>query len=170
MPKKILVAYATKYGSTREVAEAIAKTLETKTKNVELRPMNKVSSLTGVDAVIMGAPLYMFRWHKDAVQFLTKFVKPLSAIPVAVFALGPFHDAEEEWQEISKELDKELDKFPWLAPVSKKVFGGRFDPASLTFPYNLIPALKEMPATDIRDWKAIETWANEVYDLILNSN
>ena len=50
-------------------------------------------------------------------------------------------------------------KFPWLAPVAAEVFGGKHDPAKLTFPHNLIPALKQMPATDIRDWTAIRAWA-----------
>jgi hypothetical protein len=30
----------------------------------------------------------------------------------------------------------------------------------LGFPYNLIPALKQMPASDIRDWPAIRAWAS----------
>jgi menaquinone-dependent protoporphyrinogen oxidase len=59
-------------------------------------------------------------------------------------------------------LDKELAKFPWLAPVAKQVFGGKFDPAKLRFPYNLVPALKRLPVSDIRDWEAIRDWASGV--------
>ncbi len=49
--------------------------------------------------------------------------------------------------------------FPWLTPVAVQLFGGKFDPAQLTFPYNLIPALKKMPVSDIRDWDSIHAWA-----------
>jgi menaquinone-dependent protoporphyrinogen oxidase len=81
---------------------------------------------------------------------------------VAVFALGPFHDKEQEWQEIRKQLTGELAKFPWLSPVAQTVFGGKFGPATLRFPMTLIPALKKMPASDIRDWDAIRTWATSL--------
>ena len=155
---KILVTYATKYGSTQEVAEAIAKFLESKKDAVSLIPLRKVRSLSGFDAVVMGAPFYMFRWHKEAILFLARFAEKLPKMPTAVFALGPFHDVESEWLEIGSQLDKELARFPWFHPVEAKLFGGKFDPVSLTFPFNLIPALKQMPASDIRDWAAIDAW------------
>ena len=34
--------------------------------------------------------------------------------------------------------------------------------ATLRFPMNLIPALKQMPASDIRDWTAIRAWASDL--------
>lgn len=159
---KILVTYATKYGSTQEVAEAIARNLESKGDTVTLIPLRKVRTLSGIDAIIIGAPFYMFRWHKDAILFLARFAGKLPKMPTAVFALGPFHDVESEWLEIGSQLDKELARFPWFHPVEAKLFGGKFDPVSLTFPFNLIPALKQMPASDIRDWVAIDTWAQAI--------
>jgi menaquinone-dependent protoporphyrinogen oxidase len=161
----ILVAYATKYGSTKEVAEAIAKTLKNTPAIVDLQPLNKVKSLNGVDAIVMGAPLYMFRWHSDAKNFLSRFAEPLKKIPTAAFALGPFHDEEKEWQDVRGVLDKELAQYPSFSPIAVKIFGGKFDPASLTFPFSLIPALKQMPASDIRDWQDINAWAEETYKL-----
>ncbi len=32
----------------------------------------------------------------------------------------------------------------------------------LTFPHNLVPALKNMPASDVRDWTAIRAWASDL--------
>ena len=109
--------------------------------------------------LVLGAPLYMFHWHKDAKAFLSRHQETLEKLPVAVFALGPFHDEEKEWAEVRTLFDKELATFPWFAPVAREVFGGKFDPAKLKFPLNLIPALKKMPASDIRDWAAIDNWA-----------
>jgi menaquinone-dependent protoporphyrinogen oxidase len=83
-------------------------------------------------------------------------------LPVAVFALGPFHDEEKEWQSARAQFDKELAKFPWFDPVAHEVFGGKFDPTKLRFPMTLIPALKKMPASDIRNWDAIRTWARNL--------
>ena len=56
--------------------------------------------------------------------------------------------------------DKELEKFPWLTPAAIEILGGKFDPEKLTFPQNLVPALKKMLASDIRDWNVIREWAN----------
>jgi menaquinone-dependent protoporphyrinogen oxidase len=102
----------------------------------------------------------MFRLQKDARRFLSRHREALTTRPVAIFALGPFNNEEKEWQAVRAQLDKELARFPWLVPVAKEVFGGKFDPAKLRFPYNLVPALKRLPVSDIRDWKAIHDWAS----------
>jgi menaquinone-dependent protoporphyrinogen oxidase len=159
MSTSILVGYATRYGSTQEVAEAIAATLREGGLAVDCRPLKEVKTLEGYSGVVVGAPLYMFHWHKDAKNFLSRHRQAITARPVAVFAMGPLKDEAKDWQDVRAQLDKELLKFPWLAPVAAEVFGGKHDPAKLTFPHNLIPALKQMPATDIRDWTAIRAWA-----------
>ena len=159
MSSSILVGYATKYGSTQEVAEAVAAALREGGQAVDCQPAKNVRSLDGYGAVVLGAPLYMFHWHKDAKRFLSRHQQVLMVRPVAVFAMGPLKDEAKDWQDVRAQLDKELLKFPWLTPVAAEVFGGKHDPAKLTFPHNLIPALKQMPATDIRDWAAIRAWA-----------
>lgn len=164
MSHSILVGYATRYGSTQEIAEKVAALLREQGHQVEIQPLREVKSLTGYTAVVMGAPLYMFRWHKDALTFLARHREALPKVPVAIFALGPWHDDEKERLEVRSELDKELTKFPWLAPVAIEIFGGKFDPAKLTFPHNLIPGFKNMPASDVRDWKVIGAWASSLAD------
>src|SRR6266702_6311158 len=162
MSASILVAYATRYGSTQEVAEAVAATLRERGLAVDIGPMRAVRTLDQYRAIVLGAPLYMFHWHKDALQFLARHRAALTAHPVAIFALGPFHAEEKEFQEVRRQLDKELAKFPWLTPAAIAIFGGKFDPQKLIFPHNLVPALKNMPASDVRDWAAIRAWASDL--------
>jgi menaquinone-dependent protoporphyrinogen oxidase len=162
MSSSILVGYATRNGSTQEVAEAIAAALHDQGSEVDLKPLREVRQVEGYRAVVLGAPLYMFRWHKDALSFLARQRKSLAERPVAVFALGPFHDDAKEWQEARSQLDKELAKYPWFRPVSIQIVGGKFDPERLRFPLNFVPALKQMPASDVRDWTAIRAWANSL--------
>jgi len=162
MSISVLVAYATTYSSTQEVAGAVAATLRQNGLTVDLRHMPDVLSLEGYDAVVLGTAIYMFRLHKDARRFLARHSHALTMQRVAVFALGPFHDDPKEWDAARSHLDKGLAKFPWLVPIDKRVFGGRFDPAKLRFPYTLMPALRRMPASDIRDWNAIRTWASDL--------
>jgi len=107
----------------------------------------------------------MFHWHKDALDFLSRHRKNLLELPVAVFVLGPTHvpHDEQEWQDSRAQLEKELVKYPWFNPVALEIFGGKYDPAYLRFPINLL-AGKE-PASDLRDWTAIRAWAVSVREL-----
>ncbi len=164
METKVLVAYASSYGSTQEIAEVISESLRSQGLAVDLQPIRKVRILEGYSAVVLGAPLYMFHWHKDARHFLSQHRKILADnLPLAIFAGGPFGIGDgNEWQEVRAKLDLELAKFRWLTPVSIHIVGGKFDPLKLRFPYNLIPALKKIPASDLRDWVAIRAWASSL--------
>lgn len=162
MPISILVGYATNYGSTQEVAENIAVTLREHGFLVDVQPLREVRTLAEYRAVVVGAPLFMFHWHKDAVRFLARYREALVERPVAVFALGPVrspHD-EKEWQDARARLTKDLDRFPWFKPITCEVFGGRLDPASLHFPFKMFA--RKMQASDLRDWATIHTWTEEL--------
>ena len=162
MSDPVFVGYATRSGSTQEVAEAIAASLRDGGRRVDCQPLRSAQTIAEYRMVVIGAPLYMFRWHKDALGFLSKHRHAVEKLPVSVFALGPFHDIDKEWQEIRAQFDKELATLPWFKPVSHEVFGGKFDPTKLRFPMNLIPALKKMPASDIRNWEEIRSWARSL--------
>ena len=159
MSTSVLVGYATSYGSTQEVAEAIAATLREAGLSVDLRLLREVRNLSGYNAVVMGAPLIMFHWHKDAMQFLSHHRAALQKLPVAVFALGPVHEPhdDQEWVDSKSQLEKELGKHAWFQPAVVEMFGGKYDPGKLRFPLKLF-AGKE-PASDLRDWEAIRLWA-----------
>jgi len=166
METKILMAYASRYGSTQEVAGAIAKTLGERGFSVDLQPLRKVRTLAEYGVVVLGAPLYFGLWHKDALNFLSRNEDALRQRPVAIFALGPNSNDEKEMQGSRAQLDKELAKFSWLMPVVIEVFGGKF-PAKLRLPESLIAGLPAsplhgMPASDVRDWTAIRAWANSL--------
>ena len=159
MASSVLVGYATQYGSTQEVAEAIGATLRENGLAVDIEPVREVRDLEGYTAIVLGAPLMAGHWHKDALTFLKKHRQALTERPVAVFALGPIKDPrdEEEWQSSRAQLDKQAAEFPWLAPAAFELFGGKFDPAKLRFPLNKLAA--KQPASDARDWTAIRDWA-----------
>lgn len=162
MANSVLVTYASRSGSTREVAEAVAATLREHKLAVDIQPMKAVSGLDGYRAVVLGAPLFMGRWHQDARRFLSRHQDALEERPVAVFALGPMHNDEKEWQGVRGQLDRALTKVPRLKPIAIEVFGGKFDPALLGFPWKLLPGLKKIPPSDIRDWTAIRAWASNL--------
>jgi menaquinone-dependent protoporphyrinogen oxidase len=168
MSSSVLVGYATRYGSTQEVAEAVAATLCEGGLAVDLQPLRDVRTLEGYHAVVLGAPLYIGHWHTDALQFLSQHREALTKLPVAIFALGPATTGnEKEWQGSRENLAQELAKFPWLTPVALEMFGGKYDPAKLSLSHKLLTALPAsplhgLPASDLRDWPAIRVWASDL--------
>jgi menaquinone-dependent protoporphyrinogen oxidase len=156
MTATVLVAYATKHGSTRQVAEAVAERLSAHGIAALARPARDVGSLEGYDGIVVGSAIYMGRLHVDARDFLRRHRSGLAARPVAVFAMGPRTLAEEEVASSRSQLDAALGKEPSLHPLTVAIFGGAFDPAQHRFPFN------RMPAVDVRDWAAIRSWGDEV--------
>jgi len=153
------VAYATKYGATREVAEAVGVALTDRDIEVEVCPAGHVRDLSGYSAVVLGSALYYFMLHGDAKRFLSRHKQTVAKLPFAIFALGPFNNTAEEMASARGPVDKYLAKSPWLSPSAVAVFGGRHDPTLLRFPDNN-PAMRNMPPSDARDWDTIREWAS----------
>jgi menaquinone-dependent protoporphyrinogen oxidase len=151
--KSILLAYATRYGSTQEVAEAITASLREAGLEVDIQPMQEVKTLDNYDAVVLGAAIYGTRWHPDAHHFLSQHQQTLRQLPVAIFALGPLTRDDAAKQRSRRQLDKDMGKYFWLKPVTVEIFVGKYDPTKLSFFERLLPA------SDRRDWDAIRAWA-----------
>jgi menaquinone-dependent protoporphyrinogen oxidase len=151
----ILVAYASRYGSTREVAEAIAATLREHGLLVEVQAAGEVADLDEFGGIVLGGGIYMGRWHRDARGFARHFAEELAGLPVAVFALGPVDDEPGHRQGSEKQFRAAAAKLPFT-PISSKLFGGAIDPRKLSFPFN------RMPAADVRDWASVRAWAEEL--------
>ena len=169
MSDSVLVAYATRYGSTKEVAEAVAKALRERGLAVDVRPAAEVSDLSEYRAVVLGTALYIGHWLKDTDKFLAIHRDALAKLPVAVFALGPTlgKPDDADWKACRENLDKEVAKTPWLAPVAVELFGGKYDPTRLSFLHKfltIIPAspLHNLPASDVRDWEVIRAWTEDL--------
>jgi menaquinone-dependent protoporphyrinogen oxidase len=155
MSGTILIAYASKYGSTREVAEAIAATLRERRLRVDVKAAEDVDHLDEYAGVVLGGGIYMGRWHRNARGFAKVFEHELSELRVAVFALGPVDDVPEHRAGSEKQFRKAVEKLGF-EPMASVVFGGAVDPRKLSFPFN------HMPAADVRDWDQIRDWAVEL--------
>jgi menaquinone-dependent protoporphyrinogen oxidase len=153
---RVLIAYASKHGSTREVAERVAEVMRSAGLAVDVMPAAEVGLLRAYEAVVLGGALYTGRLHKDARRFLARHQEPLSVRSVAVFALGPKTADDSDIAGARAQLDRALKRTPNVEPVSVAIFGGVIDPAKLGFPFN------RMPYSDARDWTAIEAWAGEL--------
>jgi menaquinone-dependent protoporphyrinogen oxidase len=147
----VLVAYATKHGSTQQVAEAVTAVMHEAGAHVTALPARAVrESVAGYDLVVLGAPLYSGRWHRDAHRFLKRHRRELVAACVAVFGMGPRTGTEDAWGRSRAQLDRALAKRAWLTPVAVTIFGG-VDP----------PGRGKRSQRDLRNWQTIRTWATD---------
>lgn len=116
MSKKILIAYGTRYGSARIVAEDIAEFLGNKGAQVEVVDLKKgrpSAELEEYDLIVAGSSVAMFSWVRAVKQFLRKCRK--ASVKTAVFvtcgkAMGDFENAK------AKYLNKVTDRIG-LQPV-----------------------------------------------------
>jgi menaquinone-dependent protoporphyrinogen oxidase len=160
---KVLVAYASKYGATAEIAEKIGQVLRESGSQVDVSPVKAIKNLKSYDAVILGSAAYMFRWRSDAVSFLKKNQKLLAERPIWLFYSGPLGkgDALElvKGQRFPKPLKPVIDH---IKPRDTAVFHGFINMDKLNFFERF--AFKKSPAMqgDFRDWDAIISWAKSI--------
>ncbi|HEV7566544.1 MAG TPA: flavodoxin domain-containing protein [Microbacteriaceae bacterium] len=152
---RTLVVYASKHGSTEEVARAIGAHLRDAGRAVDIRDAAVVTNVQPYDAVVLGGSLYMGRWHAGAHGFLRHYRAAVEERPLAVFALGSRTLDEHDVANSRQQLDNALEHLD-IHPTLVAVFGGVVEPGKLRFPLNRIPR------SDARDWTAIATWAGEV--------
>lgn len=160
--KRVLIAYASKQGSTKEVAESMAEILKEETFEVDVKNMDAVASVNDYDCVVVGAPINGMKWVDDAVNFIGIHQMDLQDKKTAYFSLS--YTAVLGRKMWRKQIAKAFDMVSkQVAPVKTGVFGGKVDgelPGVLRFVFG-VP--KGTP-NDQRDWTQIETWTKDLSD------
>ncbi|HZR95419.1 MAG TPA: flavodoxin domain-containing protein [Gaiellaceae bacterium] len=158
--KTLLVVYASKHGSTASVAAAIGQRLRAAGLHVDVCEAKDARDVAGYDGVVVGGSLYAGKWNRDAIRFLRRSAHALRGLPVAVFALGPRTLEPADIASSRAQLDAALAGLDGVEPALVTVFGGAIDPSKLRFPFN------RMPASDARDWDAVDEWARRVAETV----
>ncbi len=172
---KVLVAYATRHGATRGIAERIGATLEKHGLVTTVLPVEDVREVAAFDAFVVGSAAYMGRWLGEAARFVRAHRQVLATAPTWLFSSGPIGTDRIDSKgrdviEASRPQDlTQLEAA--VHPRGERVFFGAFDPDAapigvwerLGAPFLRMPAVRNaMPAGDFRDWPAIEAWAHEI--------
>jgi len=87
MSQEILVTFASRAGSTEEVAEAIGKFLAANGSRVDLLPVQEVDSLEPYSAIVAGSAIQNRQWLPEAHDFVENHQIELSEKPFAMFTL-----------------------------------------------------------------------------------
>ena len=155
----VLVAHASKRGSTAEIAGSIAEILRQSGLSVDCVEAGKVSSVESYDAVVLGSAVYIRRWRGDAKHLLRKYDKELSQRPLWVFSSGPVGDPESEADPLWLEPPKIIEQVVRPGAREHVVFGGRV-PLDPRGPMEHAMAKNTPPEyRDRRDWGEIRAWA-----------
>lgn len=160
MPRRVLVVYATKYGSTAEIAAAVGEEIRAAGFIVDVEDAHDLldpGALDPYDGVVLGSALYAAHWQRDANRFVRRHLAALSARPVWLFSSGPLdHSAE------FVDIPVTAHVAPEVAPIGARghrTFGGRL----LASTPGIDPAvLRTHRQGDFRDWSAIRAWARAI--------
>jgi len=184
---RVLLVYATRHGSTQDVADAVAEELRATGHEVDQRPAAEAPGPAGYDAVVVGGPMIM-GWHRQAIRYVKTHRGELERLPTALFitAASLTDTGEAEVQGVPIVKDPWLAKAPrdaaklrykeryalpqhYLGAVLKKAdpvrprsvafFAGSLDLTTMNV-FEKLFVLLIVGATpgDGRNWKAIREW------------
>jgi menaquinone-dependent protoporphyrinogen oxidase len=154
----VLVAVASKHGSTTEIGEAIADELGKMGIEAEVREVAAVADVDDRDAVVLGSAVYMGRWLPEARRFAQDHLFALRERPVWLFNSGPIGDPP-----MPVDNPPDLDNVAaalWVRDA--RTFAGRLDPANLGFGERLVTKAVHAQPGDYRPWEEIRTWARGI--------
>ena len=169
MGRKILIAYASRRGSTREAAEAVAAVLESAGMQTTVLPAGRVRSLAGFAAVVLGTAIRVEKPLSEAMRFAARFREELASVPTALFVLclALTRDTPGKRDEVSGWIAPLVED---LEPLSIGLFAGSAERERLGFFFGRIlkKALSEegMELGDYRDWEKIRGWAGSLPGLL----
>lgn len=155
----VLVAYATKYGSTKGVAERVAETLKAAGLGVELQPIEQAHDVTGFDAFVIGSAVYAFHWLKPAVRFVEQNQGRLAACPVWLFSVGPLGPKTGPPPKAAHEVEHISGI---VGARGHAIFYGALDVSMLRGADRLSGQFMKSFNGDWRDWQEIEAWAAKI--------
>ena len=163
MNNKVLVAYASKYGATKEIAEKIGWVLKDAGFTTEVLPADRVTDLAPYGAVILGSAVYIGGWRKQAAGFLKANEKALAEKMVWLFSSGPTGPGDpvelvKGWR-FPKALQHSADR---VKPNDIVLFQGAAFPEKLSAINRWMMRKVKAPLGDFRDWNAITVWAGKI--------
>ncbi|MFX0051846.1 MAG: flavodoxin domain-containing protein [Candidatus Hodarchaeota archaeon] len=181
----ILVVYASRYGSTAEIAQEIAETLEKNEMDVELIDLKdgvKIPSLDNYDGILVGTGIRMGRWTKEALKFLKQKREILRNKSLGVFISSGEAANPNTYEKAKKKyIDKILLNIGINSErVMREAFGGIFD-FSMNSNYNYIEKkilqriaqsgddgfiVHDGTLNDFRNWQRIRNWATDFSNTI----
>jgi len=175
MNNKILVTYASRFGATAGVAEAIGKTLAESGAQVDVLPMREVKDLSQYRAVVAGSAINAAAWLPEAMQFVQTHRAELAQKPFAAFLVCmtlAMRNADQYRSHVATWLNPVR---ALVKPVSEGLFTGALEISKIPsfsdrLKFRLSVLFGVWKEGDHRDWKAIRAWAESIRPLLIQNN
>jgi menaquinone-dependent protoporphyrinogen oxidase len=161
---KILIAYASRLGSTAGIAEHIAIRLGSHGVAAIARPVGGVADPGDFDAFVIGSAVYAGHWLKEASRFIDRHASVLSTHPVWLFSSGPVGEMATRSTPIEPAEIGEVRTL--IRARDHRVFAGSLDrrnieDSDLGFAERFI-AKRFVPEGEYRDWPQIDSWTDGI--------
>jgi menaquinone-dependent protoporphyrinogen oxidase len=171
MNKRFLVTYASRFGSTEGVAQAIGKTLSENGMNVDVLPMREVKDLSAYQGVVAGSAINAGAWLPEAMQFMQTHRAELARKPFAAFLVCmtlTMKNGEQYRRHVTTWLDPVR---VLVKPISEGLFAGGLNISRIPsfgdrLKFRMSVLFGVWMEGDHRDWNAIQKWALELKPLL----
>lgn len=162
--KRVLIAYASRCGSTGSIAEAIGGVLCGVGASVDVRLVKKVKDLSPYQAVIVGSAIRAGRWLPEATNFVKDNQDSLSRLPTAYFVvcLTMKDDTPGNRHKVLAYLDPVRKGVPKITPTTVGLFPGVVDFNKLSFVHETMLKARGVVEGDYRNWPAVKGWASNM--------
>jgi menaquinone-dependent protoporphyrinogen oxidase len=155
---RVTVVVASKYGSTREVAEAIGGVLAA-AHEVTIEDAASVESLEEAEAIVLGSAIYGGRWLEPARHLVDGHASELDGRPVWLFSVGPIGDPPKPEEAGPDGIEQAIEA---THARGHELFAGKLDRSVLSRVERMMTRALHAPEGDFRDWDAIRAWANGI--------
>jgi menaquinone-dependent protoporphyrinogen oxidase len=155
----VLIAVASRHGSTAEIAATIAEEMRQSGYQVDVRSVDDEIAMPLYDAAIIGSAVYMGHWRAEARHFLDRERDKLRAMPVWLFSSGPLGEDDEQPRHVPVRTAELLEV---TRARGHQIFAGKLDKHGQGLGARLLIRIAHVPEGDFRDWEAIRRWAREI--------
>lgn len=155
----ILVTYATRHGSTEEIAREIGAVLSAQQHNVEVLPMDAVATVLPYDAFVLGSAVYLGGWLREARLFAAEHAEILALRPTWLFSSGPIGKPPNAAAEGTFDA---ADLLATTHAREHRLFGGKLEKESLGIGERVLVGALRVPEGDYREWGTVAAWATAI--------
>ncbi|MDQ3155240.1 MAG: flavodoxin domain-containing protein [Actinomycetota bacterium] len=167
-PHTVLIAVASRHGSTAEIAGRIGRRLREElpapTWHVQVEDADAIDTIEGYDAVVLGSAVYVGRWLKSA-RTLLRNAEVAPPAGLWLFSSGPTSDDPPKDVPAAASV-RAAERLGARDLVS---FSGRIEVGSLGPAERLLTNAMRVAGGDFRDWDAVDAWARGIARVLSNT-
>ena len=161
MPNRILVTYASKAGSTAEIAAKIGEHLSSRGFQVDVINVKSKPDPKEYQAVILGSCIRMGGWLQEMLDYIKANQVALNTTQAALFTVHMLNTGDDETSKAARSAY--MDKVRVLMPGSEEVyFLGAMDFSKISLMDRFISKMVKAEESDQRDWDKIKSWSETV--------